>query len=162
MFFNEKKMKTKMDLESQTLALLDNFPFSNFSTFLWLCWFFGKNIFNFFYPHLKTRQPVLPYYSTCPFRFANHLRVLRIKLHNNYCLLESWSVGQTPHSFFLLFYSLWVKGYCTHWICYRNLLSAGAERAFWTMTYSSPCSNLRILDQVIWGWCFPGSEWPKD
>ena len=49
------------------MALFDTLPlnqFSKFSNFLWVSLFLGKNLCNFVNPHLKTRQPVLPYLTT--------------------------------------------------------------------------------------------------
>ena len=80
-FFNEKKIEKdsddfwyrKLTLKVKRLgdfALFDTSPltqFSKFNNFLWVYWFFGKNLSNFVPPRLKTPQPVLPYCSWCLF-----------------------------------------------------------------------------------------------
>ena len=70
-FFNEKKIEKdsdnfwhrKLTLKVKRLsdfALFDTSPltqFSKFNSFLWVCWFLGKNLFNFVPPVWKLHNP---------------------------------------------------------------------------------------------------------
>ena len=70
-FFNEKKIDKdsnnfwhrKLTLEVKfwhVLALFDTSPltkFSKFNNFVWVCWFWGKNLYNFVAPDWKLDHP---------------------------------------------------------------------------------------------------------
>ena len=98
-------LTSKIDFESQILALFDTSPlhqFSQLNNFLWICWCFRQKSFQFSTPRLKTWQPVLPYYALCIYRckkkidfdnfFNPHLPIF--VLMGRRTLLNCWKIDK--------------------------------------------------------------------